>query len=369
MRALTFSIIVIALAFAARRSDAYPQFQLSRDTSCISCHISPAGGGLLNENGLNSAQAMATYGTAPEFMYGKISTPASLTLGGDFRSLAGYFASPQQYLLWVPMQADVYAHATFGHVSAQLTVGYRPPQEDNRALTTLWAREHYLMWQSKPGEREGISVRLGHFMPVFGLRLVEHPAYVRRYGGLPLFAETYAASASVIGEKYEAHVTGFIRDPVIDPVVDANGAAAWGEYRIGEHTLVGGGGLAQIYDWKKSYRGSLIAKHYCECRSFLVQAEAQLVYETVGAIAVRGVVAYLMGSYWPTDAVMIDLGLGHYDPNLRVLGLDRDAADLNIHWFLDSHFEALLVSRIELVNLSRDTPNSGYVMAQFHYRL
>jgi hypothetical protein len=369
MRALSFSIIVVVLALLASRADAYPQFQLTRDTTCNACHISATGGGLLNENGLNTAEGISTFGTAPEFMYGKITTPSWLSVGGDFRGLSGFFASPQKYLLTVPMQADLYGHATYDHFAAQVTLGYRPPQDGNRALTTLWAREHYLTWESNPGEREGIAVRVGHFMPIFGLRLVEHPTYIRRFGGTPLFGETYAAAASVLNEHYEVHVTGFIKDPTMDPVVDANGAAAYGEVHLGERTLIGGGGMFHQFDWKHTYRAALTAKHYLPTPNMLVQAEAQFVYDTFGGNAVRGVIGILMASYWPTDAIMVDLALNHYDPNLRVLGLDRDAADLNIHWFATSHLEAMLVSRLEVVDWSHDNPNSGWVMAQVHYRL
>lgn len=155
----------------------------------------------------------------------------------------------------------------------------------------------------------------------------------------------------------------------MDPVLDANGAAAYGEYHVGTNTIVGGGAMTHQFDWKATYRGALVAKHYWPCANILLQAEAQFVYETVNNNGVRAVVSYLMGSYWPTDAIMIDLGLGHYDPNLRVLGLDRDTADLNVHWFMTSHLEAMLVSRLELVDFSRENPNSGWVMGQLHYRL
>ena len=47
-----------------------------------------------------------------------------------------------------------------------------------------------------------------------------------------------------------------------------------------------------------------------------------------------------MGTWFPRDDIMLDLGWGHYDENLRIKGLDRDAIDLNIHWFATSHIEA-----------------------------
>lgn len=375
MRALVVLIIGCVVALASRDAVAYPQLQLRGDNTCTGCHLSPAGGGLLNENGLAIAESMSSYGTNPALLNGAFEPPSWLALGGDFRSLAGYFASPQRYLLAVPMQAELYGHATYGQFGAQVTLGYRPPQEGNEALTSLWAREHYVTWQSNPGEREGLFLRAGHFMPVFGLRLVEHPTYVRRFGGTPLFGETYAAAIEVINDKYEAHITGFIKDPVIDPVVNATGAAAYGEYQLGEHSRIGGGGMLHQFDFQRVWRGEVTGKHYLPGANLLVQGELQFVYSQIAGegvshdFHVRGIVGYLMGSYQPTDAIMIDLGLGHYDPNLRIVGLDRDCVDFNVHWFVTSHVEALLVNRFELVGWGDTGAKSGWTMAQVHYRL
>ena len=54
-------------------------------------------------------------------------------------------------------------------------------------------------------------MRVGRFMPVFGLRFAEHVMYTRQYGGTPLYGETYGLAVEYITPKYEAHLTGFIR--------------------------------------------------------------------------------------------------------------------------------------------------------------
>jgi hypothetical protein len=192
MRAFLVIGVLATLALTGGRANAYPQFQLSKDQTCSGCHISPAGGGLLSENGANTAEGLAKWASNPEFMYGKIGTPDWLQLGGDMRSMLGYLQAPQRYLWWFPMQVDVYAAATKGNFTAYVTAGMRPPQDGNESLTYVWAREYYAMWQQTPGAREGLFVRAGHLMPVFGLRFVEHPMYVRRFGATPVFSETLA---------------------------------------------------------------------------------------------------------------------------------------------------------------------------------
>ncbi len=96
VRSAILAVATVGLiAIASGRADAYPQFQLSRDQTCTGCHLSPAGGNLLNENGLAVAESMSQFGTAPEFFYGKIPTPSWLVLGGDLRGAAGYLQTPE----------------------------------------------------------------------------------------------------------------------------------------------------------------------------------------------------------------------------------------------------------------------------------
>jgi hypothetical protein len=365
--------LVLAIGFLAAlagTAHAYPQFQISRDQLCTSCHLSPAGGGLLTENGLNTADVTSQWGTNPELMYGKLDLPSWLALGGDFRAMGGYQRAPQQYLTAFPMQGDLYATATLENFSAHATVGFRPAQTGNEAATHVYAREHYIQWQDDPSLNEGVYIRIGHLMPVFGLRLAEHPIYTRRYGGTALFSETYGATISYIKEKYEAHASGFIVDPLMDGVRRENGASLYGEMRVKPTTQIGAGAMLEANDWNRKYRGAITAKHYLEKPGITFLAELQLVSPAVGSTRWKQVTGYLMSSYALTDAILIDLGLGHHDENIEIKNLDRNSVDLNVHWFLTSHFEALLVSRYEQIGILGDGGNWGaWTMLQGHYRL
>jgi hypothetical protein len=366
MRAL---IIVVVLATTAGTAAAYPQFQLSRDSTCTGCHISPAGGGLLSENGANTAEEISALGTNPEFMYGKIPTPEWLQLGGDIRGQGGYLQAPQRYLWAFPMQGEIYAAATKSNFSLHLTAGLRTAQEGNEAATYFWAREHYVQWQQDPGAREGLFVRAGHFMPVFGLRLVEHPFYVRRFGGTPLFSETYGLSASVVHSRFEVHASGFVKNPLIDPVRHENGGAVYGELRLSEKMLIGLGGMYERRDadWY-TLRGDLTAK-YLVSEAVLVQAELQVVNPHVDNYGHNEIVSNLMATYMGAKGLMIDVVWGHYDKNIRFSELDRDAFDLNVHWFTTSHLELMLVNRAEFIAFGSGGPTGAWSMLQLHYRL
>ncbi len=367
MRAL---IIMIVLAVAGGTAAAYPQFQLSKDATCSGCHLSPAGGGLLSENGANTAEGISALGQNPEFMYGAIDLPEWLALGGDIRAQGGYLQAPQRYLWAFPMQAELYAAATKDKFSLHVTAGLRTAQEGNEAATYVWAREHYVQWQQEPGAATGLFVRAGHFMPVFGLRYVEHPMYTRRYGGTPLFSETYGISASMIQSRYEVHASGFVENPLLDPVRHDNGGALYGEVRLADTTLVGAGGMYERRnsDWY-TYRGVVTAKHYLAGPDLLLQGELQVVNPHSGPYGHTELIGSLIATYFGPKGLMVDLGFGHYDENIRIGDLDRDAIDLNVHWFTTSHLELLLVNRVQFIQWGSGGPTGAWSMFQVHYRL
>ncbi|HSS01366.1 MAG TPA: hypothetical protein VLM79_30110 [Kofleriaceae bacterium] len=369
---------VAALALASRRADAYPQYQLSRDQTCTSCHISPAGGGLLTENGYNVAEATSQFGTAPEFMYAKVPQPAWLALGGDFRGATGWVHTPDSAFVLFPMQADLYVHLAYNGFSLHLTGGARPAQwitgnQDPGILDRLWSREHYVTWSQQEGTGQGLFVRAGRFMPVFGLRFAEHPDYNRQYGGTPLYADTYAAAVEYVMPTWEAHVTGFIEDPLIDPAVHDSGVAAYGELRLNEHTQVGAELMVTGAEGNTTVRGGATGKLHLPGPDVLLEAELQFVHQGVtgGTGAPNQLVGYLMASKPFGKALLLDVGLGHYDENIAIQGLDRDAVDINLHWFVTSHFELVWQNRVEALGLAQSTggPTGAWSLLHGHYRL
>jgi hypothetical protein len=356
-----------ALVAYAGDVDAYPQFQLSRDQTCSACHLSPAGGGLLSENGLVTADAISQFGTPPEFFYNAFTPPHWLALGGDLRGAGGFDSWPKRDVVAFPMQADVYAAATVSGFSLHVTAGLRDPQYHNEARTIFISREHWLQWDQHPGEGAGLFVRVGRFMPVFGLRFVEHPAYDRRYGGTPLYGEAYGAAVEYVHSRWEVHATGFLHDPLEYSSELGNGAALYAEARPTSTTAVGlEAKLDSTPDDRKVY-GGITAKQLVG--PVLLELEAQIIHDKIalGGYATQAV-GYLLAS-WFIGAFMIDLGIGAYEPDLHVRYLDQEAVDLNVHWFATSHLELIVTNRLQMLELGEGGLTSGYSLLQLHYRL
>ncbi len=366
------AVVILALALvaaAAGRADAYPQWQLSRDVTCTSCHLAPDGGGLLNENGLETAEAVGFSDHDAAFVYGKAGAPGWLTLGGDLRGASGVVQARDTIPAAFPMQAEVGASARKGGFSLHAVGGLRSPSDSASVLHVLWSREHYLMWQQKPGEGTGVFLRAGRLMPTFGLRLAEHVVYTQRFGGRPLYYEAYGVAAAYIDPKFEIHATGFIQDPIASAAEHGHGGALYAEARLGEHAAVGIEGKYSKSDDQTRAFGGVTAKLYVPAADVTFLGEAQLIRQHIddGDYKTKQVVAFVMASRPLPHNLLLDIGLGHFTQDTRVKGLYRDALDTNVHWFYDSHIELLLTTRIE--HLGGGSPMGGWALAQLHVRL
>jgi hypothetical protein len=365
IRILVVSAIVLV---GTGRAHAYPQFELSKDQSCAGCHISPTGGGLLSENGMTIAESISAFGTAPEFMYGKVKTPDWLALGGDFRGAYGYLQAPQRYLVGFPMQGDLYGVATKSNFSLHVTAGLRPVEFGNENATHVWSREHYVMWRQDPSSPYGMYVRAGRLMPVFGLRLAEHAIYTERYGGLPLYGEAYGAALEYVAASFEVHATGFVHDSIASAVEHGDGGAIYVEQRLGAHAAIGAEGKYSSSSEQTSTYGGVTGKLYVERADLLLQAEAELIHNKLMATSANQLAGYLLASRPLAEGWLLDVGVGHFTQDTAVAGLYRDCLDANLHWFATPHIELLATARLELLD-GGSGPTGGYALAQLHYRL
>lgn len=362
------AIIVIAIAASAGLAHAYPQYQLSREQTCTACHLSPTGGGLLNDNGELTDEDDAKWGGDPTFLSGAKELPEWLHLGGDLRAAAGATnpgggIAPAAF----PMQFEAHAQADRGALSLVADGGVTIPREGAPA-SVLLSRQHYLQWrQADTGE--GWYARAGRFMPTYGLRLAEHTAYTRRFGGAPLFGEAYAASIGWVTPGAEVHATGFIHDRWQDSVEAGDGGALYAEKRFGKIAVGAEARYANATDdirWNYGVTGKL----WLDGPGVLLSGEAQVVRQNFAVGPTRHqAVGYLLASWFVAHSYLLDVGLGHYDEDVKVPDVDRDTVEVNLHWFPKSHMELVLMGRLQMIALGNGGDNSGYGLLQFHYRL
>jgi hypothetical protein len=369
MRALGTVIALAIVAATATVAHAYPQYQLSHEQTCGACHLSPTGGSLLNDNGELTASDEAKWAGDPTFLHGKVTLPDWLRLGGDFRG-AGGINDPGGGVVGAlfPMQAELHGAAMAGPITIVADLGYTPPKEGGSPLTALISREHYVRWNQHP-DNLGWYARAGHFLPTYGLRYAEHTAYVRRRGPTPLYGEIYGVAAGWIGAGGEAHVTGFVHDSLRPNPVDGDGVAAYAEKRIGRASVGAEARYASAADNVRT-EGGVTGKLWLEGPAVLLSAEVQAVHQALDAGPARNqIVGNVMASWFVHHGYLLDVIVGHFDEDVKVPDVDRDALEVNLHWFAHSHLEMILMTRVQTIGLGGGGDTSGYAMLQAHYRL
>lgn len=370
IRAIT---IVVALAATAAVAHAYPQYQLGHEQTCSACHLNPAGGGLLDGMGPLTAEDEATWGGNPAFLHGAIDLPDWLLLGGDVRFAGGVSNNGKTAPAAFPMQIETYEAIHKSHITAYLTVGAAIPKE-GEAINALLLREHWAMYRTADGADPGLYVKVGRFMPTYGLRQAEHIIYTRRYGGTPLYGETYGIAAGYVAPGFEVHLTGFIRDRLRDDYAleKGDGVALYAEKRVTEKIAIGAEGRFAKSEDEWRGQGGITGKYWLDGPKLQLSGEVQLVhqkFDAPGTTARNQLVGYFMGSWQGKHGFLVDLGLGHYDEDLAIKNLDRDCVDLNVHWMMLSHLELVLMNRVQTIGFGSGGDTSFYSLLQAHYRI
>jgi hypothetical protein len=369
-----FITVATVLAGASGSAQAYPEFQLATGNGrCSLCHISPTGGGLINDYGRSeSSDTISQFGGNGDFLYGVYKEPSWIKLGVDLR---GAFLAKQQvddpeYYVF-PMQGDTYAWFRAGSFSLYTSVGpHANVRESSLNKHPFGSREYWLMWRPKT---TGYYARAGRFMMPFGLRSPDHRMYVRRDLGLGAWEETYNLSAGRVENEWEAHATAYTRVP--DALQGAgmrhSGLALLGEKRIGadEKLAVGLQGRAGFGDLDRLYLLGGTGKYWLEGSKVLLMGELDLGYQdfTFGAKGRPQLATWLGARYFPLQGLMVGAALERFDEDMTVKDVARDAANLSVQYFPLAHWEIYLFGKLEAQGDYGDPASSA--MLQLHYYL
>jgi len=369
---LLFITVATLLAGASSTAQAYPEFQLATGNGrCSLCHISPTGGGLINDYGRSeSSDTVSQFGGNGAFLYGAYKEPEWVKLGVDLR---GAFLAKQQvddpeYYLF-PMQGDTYAWFRFGAWSQYTSVGPKANvRESDLSKHPFGAREYWVMWRPKT---TGYYARAGRFLMPFGLRSPDHRTYVRRDLGLGIWEETYNLSGGMVKDEWEAHATLFTRVP--DGLQGAGmrhtGLAALGEKRLDDKMAVGLQARAGFGDLDRLYLAGGTGKYWLDSAKVLLMGELDLGYQdfTFGPAGRPQLATWLGARYFPLQGLMLGAALERFDEDLTVEDVARDAGSISVQYFPWAHWEVLLFGKLEFQGDYGDASSSA--MLQLHYYL
>lgn len=232
----------LALLGVSREARAYPEMTRYGYGNCSSCHVSVTGGGLLSEHGRVLSKEIISHGRfffekGPEtldtggspaplvaseesreesFLYGAVSTPAWLQLGGNLRFRQLIEDTPSAVTgRFLVMRLDLEAAITDGKRFTLVgTLGRSEPNGNAAAdspLSYLISRRHWLSVKMGPeggqGELDRYQLRVGRFYYAYGLQIDEPTMLTRGLMGFAEEQETYNVEFTYFTTDTQVHAT------------------------------------------------------------------------------------------------------------------------------------------------------------------
>jgi hypothetical protein len=209
--------IIFAIMSLESLAFAFPDTVRHGYANCTTCHVSPAGGGLLTNYGRSlSRELISTWGQKNEekILNGVLENDTEANhegsketfyLGGDTRYLSRKLnAASSQVDEGFLMQAQLRLGWAFDNFKFIMNLG---KIENPRASSEikLLSSEFYTIWSPK----EELYVRIGRFEPIYGLRLPDHNLWIKSEIGLVPWAERDSVEFIYEGEKQFASLSGF----------------------------------------------------------------------------------------------------------------------------------------------------------------
>lgn len=292
-------LLALASGFVAHSAFAFPEMVRAGYTNCISCHVSPNGGGVLSQYGRqSSATVLSTWGTEKEAVpfYGLFKQPDWIDTGAFIKgvqTVSNNSSVSNGYYWW--MEADVEGAASFGkdkRWTTDLAVGLSPDVLNGLQVpgnSPGIMRRAYAMYRVD----DYTTVRAGKYIADYGVYFPDHTIPTRQGIGFDEGMETYNLEYSYQGDKFSGSVTadfGRIDDPELD--LD-KGVAATGAYALTDSAKVG---YSAFFGTQNSNNRELtgpyaligFTKHFY----FVGEADLQFTQPAGGGASTKGLVSY-----------------------------------------------------------------------------
>jgi len=218
----------ILLALLSTNAWGFPEMIRAGYTNCMTCHVSPTGGGLLTPYGRALSKEFMSHGSfffenvkkeeaaaasaeshEQDFLYGWVRPPEWLNLGGDFRFLQLYTDTHTTRMAdYIFMQEDLEFAITAGRFVLDGVVGKNDNPHPAVFTDNLLSRRHFLMmklWNAEDPDK--LEVRVGRFYRAYGLNIAEHNIVSRQAIGFDQDQETYNAELGWIDENLNIYYT------------------------------------------------------------------------------------------------------------------------------------------------------------------
>lgn len=188
MKPAIFYILLVlhsapALAFVENITHGYP--------NCMSCHVSPSGGGVLNDYGRSlSKELMSTWGwkNSEQPLFGAVKQGGKFKIGGDIRVIQTHFENEQiRRGEFFKMQQNLELAYQWGKSWIVGAFGTREGPDSIPDKGAFLSERHYLLSELS----ESVFVRIGKFRIPFGIYDPNHTRVTEQDLGFGSNSESY----------------------------------------------------------------------------------------------------------------------------------------------------------------------------------
>lgn len=322
--------------------------------SCLACHVSPSGGGLLNDYGRSlSKELMSTWGWegSERPLFGAVENTERLKFGGDLRILQSYLENSKiRQGRRFTMQQNVELGLNHDKLWAVGTAGSFEGD--------FISERHYLLWETSEESR----LRVGKFRVAYGIYDPNHTRVTKAPLGFGPNSETYNLEFTKFTEADELILTAGLGrlDKPHDETSERTLIATYSRF-------LGSTGKAGV--------SAMVADGLNERRSLLgVFAVFPPLERTVLKIeldyqrATRELVAgHLMGGYELFKGVLPYFFFEYLDPDLAHGRSKQSAPGLGLQWLPLPHIELQAEYRKQILESAPGEPNDiAWIIFHFY---
>jgi hypothetical protein len=356
-------IFLILSLIVATKVHAFPEMIRHNYPNCIACHESPTGGGLLSPYGRTiSHSVLSTWGSEAEArpFYGAFDnkyTKPYLNIGGDLRGLQLHQNSKTSMQgRFIRMQVGAEAALKFMNFKI---VSFFGKQEAGHMVRGESIR-HYLMYQPT----DELSIRVGRFIPNFGLNVPEHTLATRQSLGFNQGSERDQVEGMWGGEQL--NISGSVSQTVTTDqrktqekaFISQVNYTIFDSYRLGASLLVGkeNGKSRQVYGMNGVL--GFTPKFY-----YMTEFDLQSSFDRK-----HGLFHFSKLGYEIIKGVHL-IGLEEY----RKSDLKNDKTRLNAHgigaqWYPRPHFDFEAIwNKKKVAQVSDDYTDFAYLMMHYYF--